>query len=168
LKRRRPRRLGCRDLPRVSVMMVWIANCQQRRREAFQTATRCSLNCSRDGANSLLFFDPLTNIPLDEARAWPATSPSCLNGYSALVAPRPPSREQKVSSVDILPTATMPMTPRDTATALMRMALAVPSRCVDLWRLGSHGHMRPAIHHMRTRKARRRRTAAVAFSTSAM
>jgi len=75
-------------------MMVWIANCQQRRREAFQTATMCSLNCSRDGANSLLFFDPLTNIPLDEARAWPATSPSCLNCYSALVAPRPPSREQ--------------------------------------------------------------------------
>src|SRR5215471_13324879 len=31
-----------------------------------------------------------------------------------------------------------------------------PSRCVDLWRLRSHGHMRPAIHDMRTRKARRR------------
>src|SRR5262249_28480957 len=73
LKRRRPRRLGCRDLPRVSVMMVWITNCKPRRREALQTATMCSLNCSRDGANSLLFFDPLTNIPLDEARAWPAT-----------------------------------------------------------------------------------------------
>jgi len=124
LKRRRPRRLGCRDLPRVSVMMVWIANCQQRRREAFQTATMCSLNCSRDGANSLLFFDPLTNIPLDEARAWPATSPSCLNCYSALVALRRPSREQRVRSVGILPTSIMPMTPRDTATALMRMGRA--------------------------------------------
>lgn len=118
-------------------MMVWIANCQQRRREAFQTATMCSLNCSRDGANSLLFFDPLTNIPLDEARAWPATSPSCLNCYSALVAPRRPSREQKVRSFGILPTSTMPMTPRDTATLLIEITIVGYARSLPLRDAGS-------------------------------
>ena len=57
-------------------MIVWIANCQQKEEIDVPDVHTCSLNCSRDGASSLLFVDPLANIPpwlahvltMDEAR----------------------------------------------------------------------------------------------------
>jgi hypothetical protein len=43
-------------------MKVWIANCEQKEEIGVPDVHMCSLNCSRDGASSLLFVDPLANI----------------------------------------------------------------------------------------------------------